>query len=160
MQLLGLGLIPFFISTLFQYVFAALDAQKALFRQHLIGSTLRVILLVTLIPRYNFVGPAIAFVCAETVTVGNVDLQLQRLGYPAHLVNIIWRPLAAGVVMAWCSISFWMRLNLAVAGAFSQFLATVLVLFAVADVFEGGDSSGPRRHCVCFSFCRVLGEET
>ena len=70
MQLLGLGLIPFFLSTLFQYLFAALDAQKTFFVSTLIGSALRIILLVTLIPKYSFVGPAVAFVCAETVTVG------------------------------------------------------------------------------------------
>ena len=34
MQLLGLGLIPFFLSTIFQYVFAALDAQKSFFRDN------------------------------------------------------------------------------------------------------------------------------
>src|SRR5205814_4085086 len=62
MQLLGLGLIPFFMSTLFQFLFAALDAQKSFFMSTLIGSTLRVILLVALIPPFHFVGPAIPFV--------------------------------------------------------------------------------------------------
>ena len=45
MQLLGLGLIPFFISTLFQYLFAALDAQKGFFVTTEIGSVVRVTLL-------------------------------------------------------------------------------------------------------------------
>jgi O-antigen/teichoic acid export membrane protein len=100
MQLLGLGLIPFFISTLFQYLFAALDAQKGFFVTTMIGSVLRVTLLVALIPRYNYVGPAIAFVCAETLTVGLWIFQMHRLGYPAHLGNVLWRPLAAGAAMA------------------------------------------------------------
>jgi len=100
MQMLGLGLIPFFISTIFQYIFNALDAQKSFFISTLIGSVLRVILLVTLIPKYNFVGPAIAFVCAEVVTVGMWVYQVQKLGYPAHMVNMLWRPIVAGVVMA------------------------------------------------------------
>ena len=102
MQLLGLGLIPFFVSCLFQYLFAALDAQKGFFVSTLIGSVVRVILLVTLIPRYNppFVAPAIAFLCAEVLTVGMWIVQLQKLGYPAHLMSIMWRPLAAGAVMA------------------------------------------------------------
>ena len=100
MQLLGLGLIPFFISTLFQYLFAALDAQKGFFVTTMIGSVLRVTLLVALIPHYNYIGPAIAFVCAETLTVGLWIFQMHKLGYPAHLGNVLWRPLAAGAAMA------------------------------------------------------------
>jgi len=100
MQLLGLGLIPFFISTLFQYLFAALDAQKGFFVTTMIGSVLRVTLLVALIPHYNYVGPAIAFVCAETLTVALWIFQMHKLGYPAHLGNVLWRPLAAGAAMA------------------------------------------------------------
>jgi O-antigen/teichoic acid export membrane protein len=100
MQLLGLGLIPFFISTLFQYLFAALDAQKGFFVTTMIGSVLRVTLLIALIPHYNYVGPAIAFVCAEMLTVGLWIFQMHKLGYPAHLGNVLWRPLAAGASMA------------------------------------------------------------
>ncbi|CAN5516491.1 hypothetical protein BH20VER3_BH20VER3_07850 [soil metagenome] len=100
MQLLGLGLIPFFMSTLFQYLFAALDAQKQFFFSTAIGSALRVGLLVALIPGYNYVGPAIAFVCAETITVGMWIFQIHKLGYPARLGHLFWRPLAGGVAMA------------------------------------------------------------
>jgi len=62
----------------------------------------RVLLLVTLIPRYHppFVAPAIAFLCAEVLTVGMWIIQLHKLGYPARLINIMWRPFAAGAVMA------------------------------------------------------------
>ncbi len=87
MQLLGLGLIPFFMSTIFQYLFAALDAQKKFFVSTLFGSVLRIILLVTLIPHYNFVGPAIAFVFAEIITVGMWIYQLHKLSYSAHLAQ-------------------------------------------------------------------------
>jgi PST family polysaccharide transporter len=100
MQLLGLGLIPFFMSTIFQYLFAALDAQKGFLASTMIGSSVRVALLVALIPRFNFVGPAIAFVCAETLTVGIWIFQLTRLGYPVYIVKLLWRPIVAGTVMA------------------------------------------------------------
>src|SRR6266513_2400543 len=69
MQLLGLGLIPFFLSTLFQYLFAALDQQKRFLVSTCVGSGLRLLLLFLLIPLFGFIGPAIAFVCAETVIV-------------------------------------------------------------------------------------------
>lgn len=99
MQLLGVGLVPFFLSTLFQYLFAALDEQKRFFLSTCIGSGLRIILLFLLIPRFGFVGPAAAFVCAETVIVGIWMFQLSQLGYPPKLSNVIWRPLAGGVAM-------------------------------------------------------------
>ena len=100
MQLLGLGLVPFFLSTLFQYLFAALDEQRRFLMSTCVGSALRILLLIILIPRFGFVGPAIAFVCAETLIVGIWMFQLTQLGFPANLGNVIWRPLAAGLAMA------------------------------------------------------------
>ena len=100
MQLLGLGLIPFFCSNLFQYLFAALDEQKQFFFSTIIGSSARVLLLVLLIPRFGFVGPSIAFVCAETLVVGIWIYQIAKLGHPSHLATLIWRPLAAGAAMS------------------------------------------------------------
>lgn len=100
MQLLGLGLFPFFMSTLFQYVFAALDEQAKFLASTMVGSTLRIVLLVTLIPKFGFVGPSIAFVCGETVVVGIWIFQISKLGHPARLGSLMWRPLAAGTAMA------------------------------------------------------------
>ena len=99
MQLLGLGLVPFFLSTLFQYLFAALDEQRRFLLSTCVASGLRILLLVLLIPRFGFAGPAMAFVCAETLIVGMWMFQLKRLGFPANLGNVIWRPLAAGLAM-------------------------------------------------------------
>lgn len=99
MQFLGLGLIPFFLSVLFQYLFAAIDWQKHFLISTCLGSTIRIGLLVILIPILGFVGPAIAFVCGETVIVALWIYQLSRLGYPARLGNVLVRPLIAGVGM-------------------------------------------------------------
>ena len=100
MQLLGIGIIPFFLSTLFQYLFAALDQQKRFLVSTCVGSALRLLLLVALIPLLGFVGPAAAFLCAETVVVTIWMVQLARLGVRAKLSDVIWRPLAAGVAMS------------------------------------------------------------
>src|SRR5437868_968952 len=100
MQLLGIGIVPFFLSTLFQYLFAALDQQKRFLASTCVGSGLRLLLLVALIPPLGFVGPAAAFLCAETVVVTIWIVQLARLGVAAKLSDILWRPLAAGVAMA------------------------------------------------------------
>lgn len=101
MQWLGLGLVPFFLSTLFQYLFAALDQQKLFLINTCIGSTLRIVLLVALIPSFGFVGPSIAFVCGETIVVTLWMMQLGRLGFSAHFLSIAWRPLIAGAAMGW-----------------------------------------------------------
>ena len=100
MQLLGIGMVPFFLSTLFQYLFAALDQQSRFLWATCAASALRIILLVILIPKYGFIGPSIAFVCAETLIVGIWIFQLTRLGFPANLGHVIWRPLVAGSAMA------------------------------------------------------------
>lgn len=100
MQLLGLGLVPFFLSTLFQYLFAALDEQRRFLFSTCIGSTLRIVLLVALIPRFGFVGPSIAFVCAETVIVAIWIFQLAQLGHHANFGSLIWRPVVAGAAMS------------------------------------------------------------
>src|SRR5438132_2029200 len=99
MQLLGIGMVPFFISTLFQYLFAALDQQRRFLWSTCAASALRIILLVILVPKYGFIGPSIAFVCSEMVIVAIWMIQLARLGFHAKLGDIIWRPLAAGIAM-------------------------------------------------------------
>src|SRR5207253_2137914 len=104
MQLLGLGLIPFFLSTLFQYLFAALDEQKRFLASTCVGSGLRLLLLFLLIPSFGFIGPAIAFLCAETVIVSIWIFQLAQLGFAAHIASTMWRPFLAGVIM--CAILF------------------------------------------------------
>ncbi len=96
MQLLGLGMVPFFLSVLFQYLFAALDEQKRFLFSTCISSVIRIALLVILIPQLGFVGPAVAFVCAETLIVAIWIFQLFQLGYPPNLGHVFWRPMAAG----------------------------------------------------------------
>jgi O-antigen/teichoic acid export membrane protein len=100
MQLLGIGMVPFFLSTLFQYLFAALDQQSRFLWATCAASGLRIILLVILIPKYGFIGPSITFVCSEVVIIAIWTIQLARLGFRAKLGDIIWRPLVAGSAMA------------------------------------------------------------
>ena len=107
MQLLGIGLIPFFLSTLFQYLFAALGEQRRFFISTCASSALRLLLLVTLIPTLGLIGPPIAFVCSEMTVVGIWLIQLHRLGFPARFLQISWRPLVSGAVM--CVLLFTFR---------------------------------------------------
>lgn len=125
MQYLGLGLIPFFLSTLFQYLFAALDEQKRFLWSTGFSSLLRIGLLVILIPRLGFVGPAIAFVCAETVIVSIWVIQLSQLGYPLKFGNVFLRPLIAGGCMG-------------------------LVLFAASDATVGWQFGAAVLSCVVY----------
>jgi len=104
MQLLGIGLVPFFVSPLFQYLFAALDQQRRFLVSTCFSSALRLILLFVLIPIFGFVGPALAFLCSETAIVIIWTVQLSRLGFPARLFNLVWRPLVAGTCM--CAVLY------------------------------------------------------
>jgi O-antigen/teichoic acid export membrane protein len=99
MQLLGIGLIPFFLSTLFQYLFAALNEQKRFFISTCTSAMLRLVLLVTLIPTLGLIGPPVAFLCSEMLVVGLWVLQLHRLGFSFELWHTIWRPLVGGAIM-------------------------------------------------------------
>jgi O-antigen/teichoic acid export membrane protein len=132
MQLLGIGLIPFFISTLFSYLFAALDQQRRFFVSTCVGSILRLVFLFVLIPIFGLVGPALAFVCAETAVVCIWARQLARLGYPARLFHIGWRPIVAGGCM--CTVLFFAHSsNLLIRGGTGALalIAYVLALFAL-----------------------------
>jgi O-antigen/teichoic acid export membrane protein len=132
MQWLGLGLVPFFLSTLFQYLFAALDEQRKFLISTCIGSTLRILLLVIFIHKYGFVGPAIAFACSETVIVGIWIYQLSQLGYSLDVVGVFWRPLAAGAAMS--LVLYAVRessLLWQVSGAVASLLVYALGLFAL-----------------------------
>jgi O-antigen/teichoic acid export membrane protein len=132
MQLLGLGLVPFFLSTLFQYLFAALDEQKRFLASTCVASGLRLLLLFLLIPFFGFIGPAIAFVCAETVIVSIWIVQLAKLGFPAHMASTMWRPLLAGVIM--CAVFFsghGMHLIARIGVAALGIGAYIMVLFAL-----------------------------
>jgi len=99
MQILGLGLVPFFVSALSQYLFAALDEQRRFFLSTCVSSGLRLVLLFVLIPFFGFVGPAVAFLCAETALIIIWTTQLSRVGYPARLFSLVWRPIVAGACM-------------------------------------------------------------
>jgi O-antigen/teichoic acid export membrane protein len=132
MQLLGLGLIPFFISTLFAYLFAALDEQRRFFVSTCVGTALRLVFLFVLIPIFGLVGPALAFVCAETAVVCIWATQLARLGYPSRLLEIGWRPILAGGCM--CAVLFFTpSANLLVRGGVGALalLAYVTALFCL-----------------------------
>ncbi|HCX29071.1 MAG TPA: hypothetical protein DHU55_04750, partial [Blastocatellia bacterium] len=65
-----------------------------------VASGLRILLLVILIPIFGLVGPALAFLCSETTIVAIWMIQLARLGYPARLADVIWRPLTGAFAMA------------------------------------------------------------
>ena len=127
MQWLGLGLFPFFLSTLFQYLFAALDEQKRFLYSAFAASVIRVSLLVYLIPRLGLVGPAIAFVCAETVIVSIWLVQFARLGYPPRLMDVVVRPFAAGACMA---VILYLARDASIVLQFGAAAISVLVYFA------------------------------
>jgi O-antigen/teichoic acid export membrane protein len=99
MQLLGLGMIPFFASTLFPYLFAALDEQRRFLWSTCGCSLLRVFLIIILVPSCGFLAPCIGFLISEFVLVGIWIAQLAALGLKLSLGEVLWRPLLGSIVM-------------------------------------------------------------
>ena len=112
-----------------------------------------------MIPHYNYVGPAIAFVCAETLTVALWIFQMRKLGYPAHLGNVLWRPLAAGAAMAGvlylCAES---SLIWQLAGAGLSVLSYGAVLLALRT-FSSEEISQAEGNRFLLALCGVLGQK-
>ncbi|MBV9659403.1 MAG: oligosaccharide flippase family protein [Verrucomicrobia bacterium] len=100
MQLLGAGMVPFFASTLFPYLFAAVDEQRRFLVSTAICGALRLALDAALIPPFGFLGPCIAFLVTEFLLVGVWIVQLSRLGLRFSLADALWRPAVASVAMA------------------------------------------------------------
>ncbi len=100
MQLLGAGMVPLFASTLFPYLFAALDEQRRFLVSTSICGALRLLLDAALIPSFGFLGPCVAFLVTEFLVVGVWIAQLSRLGLRFSLADVLWRPLVASVAMA------------------------------------------------------------
>jgi O-antigen/teichoic acid export membrane protein len=132
MQLLGIGLVPFFLSNLFQYLFAALDSQRRFLVSTCIASSLRVVLLFILIPLFGFVGPAIAFVSSEILIVAIWMVQLARLGYNAEPFGLLWKPFVAALITTFVLLSaHGMTLPWQIGAATCACLAYVGVLFVL-----------------------------
>ena len=100
MQLLGAGMVPLFASTLFPYLFAALDEQRRFLVSTSLCGALRLGLDAALIPHFGFLGPCIAFVVTEFLVVGVWIGQLSRLDLHLSLADSLWRPFLASMAMA------------------------------------------------------------
>jgi len=100
LQLLGAGIVPLFASTLFPYLFAALDEQRRFLVSTSIFSALRLALDAALIPRFGFLGPCMAFLLTEYLVVGVWIAQISRLGLRLSPGDAFWRPLLASAAMA------------------------------------------------------------
>jgi O-antigen/teichoic acid export membrane protein len=88
---------------------------------------MRLVFLFVLIPIFGLVGPALAFVCAETAVVCIWARQLARIGYPARLFDLAWRPMIAGGCM--CAVLFFTHSsNLLVRGGMGALALVIYVL--------------------------------
>lgn len=98
--LLGIGAIPFFVSTVFPYIFAALHQQRKLFASAGAATVIRVALATTLIPVWGGAGLYAAFLVSETALIGIWIVQLGRLGVSLAVPSMLWRPVLASLAMS------------------------------------------------------------
>ncbi len=140
MQLLGLGMVPLFASTLFPYLFAALDEQRRFLLSTGICGGLRLALDAALIPHFGFLGPCIAFLVTEFLIVGVWIVQLGRLGLPLSIMDAVGRPLLAGAVMAVLLVLMkplalgWQMAGSAMAGGVYLGVLLLLKTFAAEEI--------------------------
>jgi len=100
MQLLGLAFVPFFVASPFPFLLTALHEQRFLFRTTVLSLALRVTLNFTLIPRFGFLGPSLAFLIAEIALLAVAVNRLWNLGFPLALGRMLWRPILASTALA------------------------------------------------------------
>ena len=99
MQILGAAFVPFFVSNPFPFLLTALHEQRFLLWATISSLVLRVALNFALIPPLGFIGPSLAFLGGEIVSLAIVMARLRHIGYPLALFDIAWRPLVASAVM-------------------------------------------------------------
>jgi O-antigen/teichoic acid export membrane protein len=99
MRLLGVGVLFLFASSPFPFLLTALDLQNFVFKSSAVAVVLRVALDLALIPWFGFLGPCLAMIISETTLAGLWIAKLSQIGYPVHLVKLLWRPIAGSLAM-------------------------------------------------------------
>ncbi len=100
LQVFGLAIVPLFVTTLFPYLFTALNQQKLFLVTTMLVLVLRVVLNFLLIPYYGYLGPCIAVVVSEVFVLAMWVHELGRLRLTLELKDTVLRPLLATAAMA------------------------------------------------------------
>ena len=100
--------IPFgFVNSLTQYALIAVGQQRFLTRAFVIGVVFNVVTNVLLIPRYGFQAAAVTTIFSEIALLIPFYYGVRKYIAPLPWVDLYWRPLVAGVVMAAVTYASW-----------------------------------------------------
>jgi len=99
MQWLSVAFVPFFLASPLPFLLTALHQQRYLLVSSAFTVGLRIALNVTLIPVLGFLGPCLAFLVSEALTVTLWVNKLSRLGFHLHFAAISWRFVLACAIM-------------------------------------------------------------
>lgn len=100
LQVFGLSIVPLFVTTLFPYLFTALNQQKLFLVTTTLALALRVGLNFLLIPHFGYLSPCIAVVVSEVFVLAMWVHELGRLRLTLELKDTVLRPAVATVAMA------------------------------------------------------------
>jgi O-antigen/teichoic acid export membrane protein len=140
MQVLGLGFLPFFVSSLFPFLFTAMNQQRFLLGSSVLSLALRIILNCLLISIYGYLGPCLAFLISELLLVIVWMGKLARVGFQLPFLQIFWRPLLASCCMGGMLFSAkhqslgWVILSIVVATLFYPYAIFKLGAFSASDL--------------------------
>lgn len=99
MRLLSIGAFMLFVASPFPLLITALNQQRFLLISSSTAAVLRVALDILLVPHYGFLAPCVSLAISESVLLAMWIGCLWRLGFPAPLGSLIWRPCVAGALM-------------------------------------------------------------
>jgi O-antigen/teichoic acid export membrane protein len=99
LQILGLAVVPIFISVLYPFLYSALHIQKWFLAAMAAAVVARVALGCWVIPRYGYLGECVAVAAVEIILFLTLAGHLSRLGLPAGFRTNFAKPFAAAFAM-------------------------------------------------------------
>jgi O-antigen/teichoic acid export membrane protein len=100
MRLLGVAVWLLFVASPFPFLLTALDRQRSLFISCAAGFVVRGALVAAFTPRLSFLGPCWALIISEILLLGMWLYALRNAGFGLDLVQMLWRPCLASLLMA------------------------------------------------------------
>ena len=99
LQILGLAIMPIFISVLYPFLYSALHIQKWYLAAVAAAVAARLVLGCIVIPRYGYIGECVVIAVTEIALFGILAGHLWRIGIPTALQATFLKPLVAATAM-------------------------------------------------------------
>jgi len=148
LQILGLAIVPIFISVLYPFLYSALHIQKWFLAAMAAAVMARLILGCWVIPRYGYLGECVVVTAIEIILFLILAGHLARMGIPAGFKTNFFKPIVASVAMGlflWAegsSAILWTTLMAACGGILYLLVLGLLRTFTHEEVALAQEASG------------------